>query len=47
MNQAEQTLLSIKNAIDKGVDQVEAGELLESDVIESVYALVEGYFKNK
>lgn len=47
MSQAEITLMAIKNAIDKGEDQVETGELLESDIIESVYSLVEDYFNNK
>lgn len=45
IDHAVQTLVLIKEAIDKGEEQIEKGELLESDVIESVYALVEEYFK--
>lgn len=47
MSKAEQALMEIKKALDKGEEQVENGELLEMELIESVNAIVEDYFKNK
>ena len=45
MNRAEQTLMAIKNALNLGETQIENGELLASDVLESVSGIVDDYFK--
>lgn len=44
MDHAAQTLMLIREAIDKGTKQVKAGELLESDVLENVSGLIDEYF---
>lgn len=41
---AQQAMEKIKVSLDKGFDQIENGELLESDVLESVNAIVDEYF---
>lgn len=44
MERAEQILLEIKRTIEEGYEEMESGELLESDILENVYAILEEYF---
>ena len=44
---AGEALEKIKKSLEKGEKQVESGELLEMDVLESISAIVDGYFKSK
>lgn len=46
MEKAEKALLAIKNALTKGEEQIENGELLECELIESISGIVDDYFKN-
>ena len=41
---AEEAMKLIKQSLDKGFDQIENGELLETDLLESVNSIVDKYF---